>query len=62
MFFSQAKVTPYIPDEFWTENLNMALKEAISNFNKYEAKINKQVYLDDLSKCLASYAIREVAS
>lgn len=54
--------SPYVPDEFWTESLNKGLLEAIDNFTKYEANINKKVYLDDFLRALASFGIRELGS
>ena len=60
MFFVNPQATEYIPDDFWTQTLSSGLIEAISNFNKFEDKINKQVYLEDFSRCLASFAIKEI--
>ena len=55
---SSDQASPYVPDEFWTSALADGLSEAIENFNKFENKINKQVYLDDFLRTLMSFGIR----
>jgi hypothetical protein len=58
MFMSSSQASPYVPDEFWTETLVKCLEDAISNFKKYDGKINKPVYLDHFIKVLVSFGIR----
>lgn len=58
MFLCSQLASPYVPDEFWTESLGPALLDAVKNYNKYEGKINKQVYLDDFVRTLVSFGIR----
>jgi len=36
--------------------------QAISNFRKFEGKINKEVYLEDLIRALVSFSIRQTGS
>lgn len=58
MFMCNPQASPYVPDAFWTETLDTALTSAITNFKKYEGKINKEVYLDDFIRALVSFGIR----
>jgi hypothetical protein len=62
MFLSSPEASPYVPDEFWNDVLEKMLNDAISNFKKYEGKINKQVYLEDFIRALVSFAIRGLGS
>lgn len=62
MFMCNPNASSYIPDDFWTETLELALNQAIINFKKYEGKINKEVYLDDFIRALVSFAIRGLGS
>lgn len=62
MFLCSAYASPYVPDDFWTEALEKALTQAISNFKKFEGKINKEVYLEDFVRALVSFSIRQVGS
>jgi hypothetical protein len=62
MFMCSTIVSPYIPDEFWTGALEKALSDAIENFKKYEARINKEVYLDDFIRTLVSFGMRQISS
>jgi hypothetical protein len=41
MFLCSDQASMYVPDEYWTEALSKGLEEAISNFEKFETKINK---------------------
>jgi hypothetical protein len=56
------QASSYVPDEFWTDALEQCLTAAISNFKKFEGKINKEVYLDDFLRTLVSFGIRETGS
>ena len=38
------------------------MTSAISNFKKYEGKINKDVYLDDFLRVLVSFGIRSIGT
>ena len=49
---------PYVPDSFWIDTLEKSLMEAIENYKKYEDKINKSIYMYDLSKTLVSFGIK----
>lgn len=51
-----------MPDELWTETLEPSMLEAVENFKKYEDKINKQVYLSDMSRTLMSFGFRALGS
>lgn len=62
MFLCSPYASPYVPDDFWTEALEKALTQAISNFKKFEGKINKEVYLEDFVRALVSFSIRQVGS
>jgi hypothetical protein len=62
MFMCNPHASPYVPDDFWKETLESAMNQAIINFKKYEGKINKEVYLDDLIRSLVSFGIRGIAS
>jgi hypothetical protein len=62
MFMCNPYASPYVPDDFWKETLEVAMNQAIINFKKYEGKINKEVYLDDFIRSLVSFGIRGVAS
>jgi hypothetical protein len=58
MFMCSPNASPYVPDTFWTETLEKCILDAVSNYRKYEGKINKEVYLDDLLRTLVSFGIR----
>jgi hypothetical protein len=62
MFMCSPNASAYVPDDFWTETLEKAMLQAISNFKKFEGKINKEVYLDDFVRALVSFSIRQVGS
>jgi hypothetical protein len=62
MFMCNPYASPYVPDNFWTETMEVALNQAIINFKQYEGKINKEVYLDDFIRALVSFGIRELGS
>ncbi len=62
MFLCSPYASPYVPDDFWTESLEKALTQAISNFRKFEGKINKEVYLEDFVRALVSFSIRQIGS
>ena len=62
MFLCSPNASPYVPDDFWTDSLEKALAQAISNFKKFEGKINKEVYLEDFVRALVSFSIRQVGS
>jgi hypothetical protein len=62
MFMCSPYASPYVPDNFWKDTLEVALNQAIINFKKYEGKINKEVYLDDFIRGLVSFGIRELGS
>ena len=51
-----------MPNEFWTEGLEKKMRQAVSNYKKFENKINKQVYLDDMLKTLVTFGIRSTGS
>ncbi len=62
MFLCSPYASSYVPDDFWTESLEKALTQAISNFRKFEGKINKEVYLEDFVRALVSFSIRQIGS
>lgn len=62
MFLCSPDASSYVPDDFWTESLEKALTQAISNFKKFESKINKEVYLEDFVRALVSFSIRQIGS
>lgn len=51
-----------MPDEFWIDNLEPVLDEALANFIKYSDQLDKITYLGDFIKCLVSFGIREISS
>ena len=59
---SSPQCSPFIPDDLWNKNLEPSLLEALQNFEKYEEKINKTIYLNDLSKTLVSFGFRQLGS
>eukprot|EP00347_Sterkiella_histriomuscorum_P023236 403335430 len=61
-FFTRDHVSPYIPDEFWLQTLSAAVQEALLNYEKFESKINKEVYLSDLLRALSSFGLRGLAN
>ncbi len=62
MFLCNPIASPYVPDELWTQSLEEALDGAINNFQKYEGKINKEIYLNDFLRTLVSFGIRRIGS
>ena len=35
MFFANARITRFIPDEFWTESLEPVMEEQLDTFVRY---------------------------
>lgn len=62
MFMSQPDVSPYVPDELWTQTLQSALIDGVENYKKYGEKINKEVYIDDMLRTMVSFAMRQTGT
>jgi hypothetical protein len=59
---SEPEVSPYVPDDLWTQTLSKSLLEQLDNYKKYEDKINKEVYIEDMLRTLLSFGLRGVTT
>lgn len=52
----------HIPDVYWTDCLEPALEDSIKEFNLHKDHVAKDAYIEDFTKCLVSFGIRQVGS
>ena len=62
MFFSNDKVTRFIPDEFWYSTLEPELEDHLDTFIRFKDKINRSSFMTDFIKSCVSFGIRNIDS
>ena len=58
MFLASEDATAFVPDDFWSVNLEPALEDSLVSYLKFKDQLSAEAFWNDFARCLVSFGLR----